>query len=53
MLPVLLFVAVDGKREPRDVERGEELLPVPERKESFEMPFEMTRCLEYEIQPSS
>jgi hypothetical protein len=56
MLPVLLFVA--GEREPRDVERGDELLPVPEQgKKSLEMPFGMTGCksrwLEYEIQSSS
>lgn len=52
MLPVLLFVAVIGEREPRDVERGDELVPVPEQgKESLEMPF--GRWLEYGIQPSS
>lgn len=58
MLPVLLFVAVNGKKEPRDVERGDELLPVPEqRKESLEIPFGMTGCktrwLEHAIQSSS
>lgn len=50
MLPVLLFVEVNGKREPRDVERGDELLPVLEQgKESLEMPFGMIGG----IQPSS
>ena len=58
MLPLLLFVAVNGKREPRDVERGEELLPEPEEgKESLERTFGTTGCasrwLEDGVQPSS
>ena len=58
MLPLLLFVAVNGKREPSEVDRGEELLPEPERgKESLERTFDITGCasrwLEDGVQPSS